>query len=156
GADSGAQDVWGLRAVKADTSPFSGEGITVAVLDTGIDKAHPAFAGMTERIVEKNFTSSADVDKQGHGTHCAGTIFGGAVDGKRIGIATGVTKALIGKVLDDNGHGDSDMIFKGIQWAVSEGAHVISMSLGFDFPGSVRGMADAGWPVELATSTSLE
>jgi Subtilase family len=154
GAD--VRDIWGLAAVKADTSPFTGEGVTVAVLDTGIDKTHPAFAGMAERIVEKNFTTSADVDKQGHGTHCAGTIFGGPVEGKRIGIATGVSKALIGKVLDDNGHGDSDMVFKGIQWAVNEGAQVISMSLGFDFPGSVRAMADAGWPVELATSTSLE
>jgi subtilase family protein len=48
------------------------------------------------------------------------------------------------------------MIFAGIQWAVEQGAHVISMSLGFDFPGSVRRMSDQGWPVDLATSTSLE
>ncbi|HEY7297246.1 MAG TPA: S8 family serine peptidase [Xanthobacteraceae bacterium] len=154
GADR--QDVWGLGAVKADTSPFTGAGVTVAVLDTGIDTTHPAFARLRERIVQKNFTPSGDEDKQGHGTHCAGTIFGSQVDGNRIGIAPGIARALIGKVLDDDGHGDSDMVFKGIQWAVEEGAHVISMSLGFDFPGSVRAMADAGWPVELATSTSLE
>src|SRR5262249_32791333 len=81
---------------------------------------------------------------------------GRAVDGKRIGITPGVTKALIGKVLGDGGNGNSDLIFKGIQWALDQGAHVISMSLGFDFSGSVRRMADEGWPIELATSTSLE
>jgi subtilisin family serine protease len=102
------------------------------------------------------FTSSGDEDKVGHGTHCAGTIFGGVVEGKKIGIAPGVAKALIGKVLGDGGNGNSDMIFKGIQWAVEGGAHVISMSLGFDFPGSVGKMKANGWPVELATSTALE
>jgi subtilisin family serine protease len=151
-----AQEVWGLATVKADTSPFTGDGITIAVLDTGIDKMHAAFAGMQERIVQKDFTATSNEDRQGHGTHCAGTIFGRAVEGKRIGIAPGVSKALIGKVLDDDGNGNSDMIFAGIQWAVEQGAHVISMSLGFDFPGSVRRMVDDAWPVELATSTSLE
>jgi subtilisin family serine protease len=151
-----AQDVWGLAAVKADTSPFTGDGVTVAVLDTGINKDHSAFAVIADQIVQKDFTGTGDGDKQGHGTHCAGTIFGRAVGGKRIGVAPGVTKVLIGKVLADDGGGNSDMIFAGIQWAVAEGARVISMSLGFDFPGSVKRMTDDGWPIELATSTSLE
>ena len=72
------------------------------------------------------------------------TIFGRDVDGKRIGIARGVRKALIGKVLSDTGGGSSEMIFRGIQWALDEGAHVISMSLGFDFPGAVKRMEDLG------------
>ena len=150
------QEVWGLAAVKADTSPYRGEGVILAVLDTGIDKAHPAFAGMRERIVQKDFTGTGDVAKEGHGTHCAGTIFGGPVKGTRIGIAPGVSKVLIGKVLDDEGNGDSEMIFAGLKWAVDQGAHIISMSLGFDFPGSVRRMMQEDWPVELATSTALE
>lgn len=154
GAD--VQEVWGLAAVKADSSSFTGKGVTVAVLDTGIDKTHAAFAAMADKIVQKDFTGKGDADTQGHGTHCAGTIFGGTVDGKRIGIAPGVDKALIGKVLDDDGNGNSDMIFAAMQWAVEQNAHVISMSLGFDFPGSVTRMASEGWPVELATSTSLE
>jgi subtilisin family serine protease len=98
-AAAGAQDVWGLAAVKADSSAFTGDGVTVAVLDTGINKNHPAFAGIADQIVEKDFTGTGNGDNQGHGTHCAGTIFGRAVDGKRIGVAPGVTKALIGKVL---------------------------------------------------------
>ena len=55
----------------------------------------------------------------------------------RIGVAPGVTKAFIGKVLGANG-GASDEIVNAIQWAVDQGAHVISMSLGMDFPGFVN------------------
>jgi subtilisin family serine protease len=147
-------DIWGISAVKADTSPFSGDGVVVAVLDTGIDKSHPAFAGVT--IIEKDFSGSGNGDKHGHGTHCAGTIFGRDVDGKRIGIARGVKKALIGKVLDDAGGGGSDWIYRGIQWALDEGAHVISMSLGFDFPGAAERLRVAGIPGTAAMSNALE
>ena len=149
-----ATDAWGISAVKADTSPFTGDGVVVAVLDTGIDKSHPAFTGVD--IIEKDFSGSGDGDKNGHGTHCAATIFGRDVNGKRVGIARGVRKALIGKVLADHGGGNSDMIFRGIQWALEQGAHVISMSLGFDFPGAVQRMVNGGIPIEPATSNALE
>jgi subtilisin family serine protease len=149
-----AADAWGIAAVGADASSFTGEGVVVAVLDTGIDRAHPAFAGVD--IVEKDFSGSGNGDRNGHGTHCAGTIFGRDVNGKRIGIARGVKRALIGKVLADNGGGSSDMIFRGIQWALEQGAQVISMSLGFDFPGAVQRMVNAGVPVAPATSSALE
>lgn len=151
---SAGEPVWGITAVGADTSPFDGSGTTVSVLDTGIDSSHPAFAGVT--IVEQDFSGSGNGDQQGHGTHCAGTIFGRDVDGKRIGVARGVTQAAIGKVLGDDGGGSSEMLFRGIRWAVDQGAQVISMSLGFDFPGLVRRLVDDSWPVELATSAALE
>jgi subtilisin family serine protease len=146
---------WGVRAVSADTSPFTGDGIVVAVLDTGIDSAHKAFEGVT--LVRQNFTADADgTDVHGHGTHCAGTIFGRDVDGTRIGVARGVKKALIGKVIGASG-GGSDQIVSAIQWAVNEGANVISMSLGMDFPGfQKRLMQQFGFPPELATSRALE
>jgi len=144
---------WGVRAVRADESPFTGEGIVVAVLDTGIDPAHPAFAGVD--LVRQNFTSEGPDDDHGHGTHCAGTIFGRDVGGTRIGVAPGVKKALIGKVLGAGG-GGSDRIAQAVQWAVDNGAHVISMSLGIDFPGYVKAMEQRGAPTELATSLALE
>jgi subtilisin family serine protease len=145
---------WGVSAIGADTSIRNGAGVLVAVLDTGIDATHPAFAGMT--LKEADFSGSGNGDRQGHGTHTAGTIFGRTVEGTRIGVAPGVATALVGKVLGDNGSGDSEMLFRGIQWAVQEGAQVISMSIGFDFPGLVKRLVDQGWPVELATSEALE
>lgn len=144
---------WGIQAVGADTSPFTGKDIVVSVLDTGIDAQHPAFAGV--EVIQKDFTGEGDGDKHGHGTHCAGTIFGRNVNNTRIGVATGVTKALIGKVLGEQG-GSSAGIINAIQWAVQNGANVISMSLGIDFPGLVKRLVQSGLPTELATSRALE
>ena len=145
---------WGIAAIGADRSSYTGAGSVVAVLDTGIDRAHPAFAGVT--LVEQDFSGAGDGDHAGHGTHTAGTIFGRDVDGTRIGVARGVTRALIGKVLDDQGNGSSYQVLRGIQWATDQGADVISMSIGFDFPGVVKQWIDEGWPAELATSVALE
>lgn len=153
-AAAAAGDAWGIAAVGADSSAFTGAGVTVSVLDTGIDSAHPAFAGVS--INEKDFSGSGEGDRQGHGTHCAGTVFGRDVSGSRIGVARGVTNVLIGKVLGDSGGGSSDMLFNGMQWAVQNGANVISMSLGFDFPGMVKGLVANDWPADLATSRALE
>ena len=149
-----AADAWGIEAVGASRSAFTGNGTVVAVLDTGIDRAHPAFAGVT--LVEQDFSGDGDGDRVGHGTHCAGTIFGRDVDGARIGVARGVTRALIGKVLDDHGGGSSENVLRGLRWAVEQGADVISMSIGLDFPGVVKQQVDAGMPIELATSVALE
>jgi len=145
---------WGVEAVGATRSTFDGNGVTVAVLDTGIDKDHEAFKGVN--LVEKDFTGDGTGDLQGHGTHCAGTIFGRDVGGNRIGIARGVQKALIGKVLGNDGSGGTGALFSGMSWALEEGAQVISMSLGFDFPGMSAMLQKKGWPADLATSTALE
>jgi subtilisin family serine protease len=145
---------WGIGAVGADRSPRTGDGVVVAVLDTGIDASHPAFDGVD--LVQEDFTGEGNGDGHGHGTHCAGTIFGRDVNGMRIGVARGVRRALIGKVLGEGGGGSSDQIVKAILWAVDQGAHVISMSLGMDFAGWVKAMVDGGMPADLATSRALE
>jgi subtilisin family serine protease len=154
-ADSNADgDSWGVAAVRAATSGYTGAGTAVAVLDTGVDSAHPAFDGVD--VVHNDFSGSGGGDRQGHGTHCAGTIAGRDVGGCRIGVARGVSRILSGKVLADNGRGSSEMAFRGMRWAMDEGAEVISMSLGFDFPGMVRDRVQQGWPPDLATSVALE
>jgi subtilisin family serine protease len=153
GAGAQVPDAWGVGAVEADGSPFDGSRVVVAVLDTGIDAAHPAFQGMG--LIQQDFSGAGNGDRNGHGTHCAGTIFGRDVGGVRIGVARGVNKALIGKVLDDDGSGDSDGIFRGIEWALNAGAQVLSMSIGFDFPGMVTNLVQDGWPIELAASNAL-
>lgn len=145
---------WGVVAIGADQSPADGAGVTCCILDTGIDKNHPAFVGVN--LIEKDFSGSGNGDQQGHGTHCAGTVFGRDVDNTRIGVATGVTDALIGKVLGNDGSGGSEMLFDGMMWASRNNAQVISMSLGFDFPGMVERLTDGGWPVNIATNAALE
>ncbi len=145
---------WGVSAVGADKTDLDGSGVVVAVLDTGISRDHPAFSGV--EIEEKDFGGSGNGDSDGHGTHCAGTIFGKDVDGVRIGIARNIRKALIAKVFSDKGDGGSSVILQAMQWAANEGAHIVSMSLGFDFPGMVRQLQEEGYPPELATSIALE
>lgn len=150
-AMSGA--TWGVSAVGAVESPFTGAGVAVAVLDTGIDAAHELFRG--KDIVQKDFTGEGDGDGHGHGTHCAGTLFGGSLDGVRIGVAPGVSRAFIGKVLSGSGSGGTDQMLDGLLWAVRSGANIVSMSLGFDFPGMVRDLVASGMEIEPATSQAL-
>lgn len=145
---------WGVEAVGALNSPYEGKGVTVAVLDTGIDRKHPAFSGI--EVMEEDFTADGNGDRNGHGTHCAGIICGRDVSGCRIGVARGVSKLLVGKVLDDAGGGSTAAIIDGIQWALKNGAHVISMSLGMDFPGYQKALVASGKPEEVATSMALE
>jgi subtilisin family serine protease len=148
-----AGDSWAIAAIGADRSPHNGAGCKIAVLDTGIESAHPAFAGI--RLEERDFTRTGDGDRNGHGTHCAGIIFGRNVGGQRIGVAPGIDHALIGKILDDDGFGDSVAIFQGLSWAFEKGAQIISLSVGIDFPGQVNERVGNGWPIDLATSEAL-
>src|SRR5262249_34921040 len=146
---------WGVPAVGAAVSPFTGKGVTVAVLDTGIDKAHPAFSGL--EIIGRNFTAGEldDYnDTNGHGTHCAGTIFGRAVNGKRIGVAPGITKALVGKVLGPGG-GSTGTLFAAIIWAIENKAQIITMSLGIDLVGFHDRLVAQGLHPKEATSTAM-
>ncbi|MET8838201.1 S8 family serine peptidase [Micromonospora sp. NPDC004540] len=107
-----------------------GNGVRVAVLDTGVDAGHPDLAG---RIAEaQDFTGSGSArDGHGHGTHVASTIAGSgaASDGLRKGVAPGA-QLLVGKVLDDGGRGYDSSIIAGMEWAAHSGAKVVSMSLG--------------------------
>jgi subtilisin family serine protease len=144
---------WGIKAVRADSSPLTGSGVIVAVLDTGINKDHPAFRGI--QVVERDFTGEGIDDKHGHGTHCAGTIFGRDVKNVRIGIARGIEKVLIGKVIGGKG-GSSENIVDAILWAVDNGAHIISMSLGIDFAGAVAQMEKDKIPTTFAAARALE
>jgi subtilisin family serine protease len=123
---------WGLQATGVADSPETGAGITVAVLDTGIDLEHPDFAGRD--IETRSFVEGETAqDAQGHGTHVTGTACGALAPGggRRYGIAH-EARILVGKVLGDDGSGTDADILAGMSWAISAGARVISMSLGAD------------------------
>jgi subtilisin family serine protease len=122
---------WGLRAIGITAKTrWTGKGIKVAVLDTGVDRNHPDLQG---RIVAyKNFAAgSSDNDIVEHGTHCAGVIAGSARPrgGVRYGVAPGVS-LIVAKVLGDDGRGWDNDIIEAMDWAVDQGARVLSMSLG--------------------------
>ncbi|MEV0428206.1 S8 family serine peptidase [Micromonospora sp. NPDC050495] len=119
-----------IGAPEAWRAGLTGKGVTVAVLDTGYDTGHPDLAG---RVTEaKNFTWAPGVqDGNGHGTHVSSTIAGSgaASAGRFTGVAPDVS-LIEGKVLDDGGSGYFDWILAGMDWAVAQGADVVSMSLG--------------------------
>ncbi|WP_237081466.1 S8 family serine peptidase [Myxococcus xanthus] len=120
---------WGLHATRVLASQFTGKGIKVAVLDTGFGP-HPDFAN--RNFLTASFVPGQDVtDGNGHGTHCIGTACGfrPTTRGPRYGIAC-EADILVGKVLGDDGSGTDGGILAGINWAVTQGADIISMSLG--------------------------
>lgn len=156
-AAAGVTASWGIEAAGAKDAPAdAGSDIVVAVLDTGIRATHDAFKGCT--IEGMNFTgpNASDVtDNIGHGTHTTGTILGRDVDGVRIGIARGVTRVLVGKILENGVTCTTNMIVQSMLWALGRGANVVNMSLGIDFPGYVAALHKEGRTVEEATSIAL-
>lgn len=134
GDNSGDEYVSYASIIKADRlweKGIDGRGVTVAVIDSGIDKNHPDLVGRV--VAEKNFLSdeiTAD-DLLGHGTMVAGIIAGSgaASNGKYKGVAPGADLMNV-KVIDSQGDGKVSDIIAGIEWAVYSGADVLSLSLG--------------------------
>ncbi|WP_328323070.1 S8 family serine peptidase [Kribbella sp. NBC_00382] len=122
-AQIGAPEVWRGGNI--------GEGVDVAVLDTGVDLEHP---DLDDRVTAStSFVPGLDVtDRHGHGTHVASTIAGtgDASGGVERGVAPGA-HLHIGKVLDNEGSGQESWIIAGMEWAArDQHAKVVSMSLG--------------------------
>ncbi|MEW1699579.1 S8 family peptidase [Streptomyces sp. NPDC091278] len=123
-----------VHAPEAWAAGYDGTGTKVAVLDTGADAEHPDLKGRL--TASENFTDSETTgDHQGHGTHTLSTVggSGAASEGRKKGVAPGAA-LLNGKVLDDSGSGAASWIIAGMEWAVAQGADVVSMSLGSPEP----------------------
>ena len=125
---------WGLNACRVPPSAFDGNGIKVAVLDTGFDLGHPEFAGRA--FTSRTFVGQPVQDLHGHGTHTAGTATGpkappGVI--QRYGIAAR-SRIFIGKVLSNSGGGTQAQVLAGMNWAIANRCAVISMSLGAPIP----------------------
>jgi thermitase len=118
-ADVDAVEAWAIT---------SGNDIKVAVLDSGVDLDHPDINPKV--VLRANFSGAAtNEDKYGHGTHVAGIVAASHNTYGVAGVCPGCT-ILAGKVLDDRGIGSSSGLANGINWAVSNGAKVINMSIG--------------------------
>jgi subtilisin family serine protease len=109
---------------------FSGSGIKIAILDTGIDSDHEMLDGRVVQQVDFTDSGSAD-DEYGHGTHCAGIAAG---NGYYKGIAYNAS-IYNGKVLDDNGYGQLSWLINGLDWAIDLEVDIISLSLGALYSG---------------------
>jgi subtilisin family serine protease len=118
-----------IGAPTAWAQGYEGNGVRVAVVDTGIDTTHPDLAGKV--IAERNFTTEPGTDEVGHGTHVASIIAGSgaASAGQYRGVAPGV-ELISAKACEVFGCGLSAII-AGVQWAVTEeGAKIVNLSLG--------------------------
>ncbi|PSL52364.1 subtilase family protein [Saccharothrix carnea] len=137
--DPGVRKVWldGLRRPSLDRSTaqigaptaweagYTGKGVKVAVLDGGVDGAHPDLVG--KEVAERNFTDDPDAtDVDGHGTHVAATV---ASDGATYKGVAPDARILDGKVCVLYGCAES-WILDGMHWAVDQGADVVNLSLG--------------------------
>lgn len=125
---------WGLDAINAKSRSGIGRGVNIYVQDTGVRTTHVEFFGRgvpeldvtTEKPTECKGAPNCAVDRQGHGTHCAGTT-----SGNKYGVAPGAKVHAI-KTLSDSGSGARSWQFVGIEHVIEKGTRpsVLSMSLG--------------------------
>ena len=125
----GDDQVWALG--------YTGEGVVVAVIDTGVNYNHLDVAdhlwdGGSEfphHGYDVKNNDNDPMDDHGHGSHCAGTVCGDGTAGSQTGMAPNATLMCV-KCLDSSGNGGVTSISAGIQWAVEHGCDMFSMSLG--------------------------
>jgi serine protease len=133
GSDPYRAQQWDLTKIhdSAAWATSTGAGVTVAVIDTGVDASHPDLAGQVLPGIDYvSDTSGTSTDPNGHGTHVAGTI--AALTGNGVGVSGFApdAKILPIRVLGANGSGSMSDAAQGIIYAADHGANVINMSLG--------------------------
>jgi len=94
---------------------LTGQGVTVGILDTGIDANHPDLVGRTLAFKDFINNKTEAYDDHGHGTHVAGTIGGGNTSGLAIGLAPNC-KYVVGKIFGSSGSSTEEAILAGMEW----------------------------------------
>ncbi len=133
----GEPNAWSHKMVQADQlrqEGLTGDGVKIAVVDTGVGADHPAFDNTTIRW--KDFVNEQDApyDDNGHGTHVSGLAVaretGGFSTPDVQGIAPGAD-LIHAKAIKGNGEGgEASDVADAIDWSVRQGAHVLVLSLG--------------------------
>jgi subtilisin family serine protease len=141
----------GVPELRKNFPNFSGKGVRVGVLDTGIAITHRDLKGKLRAY--KNFSPANELEPRddfGHGTHVAGTIVGGNFSGQEIGVAP-EAELIVGRIFDGNGESTRELILKSMQWMADpdenpeteDFAQVINSSWSDDEP-----YADRDWDSE--------
>lgn len=132
-----AQNIIQVRADQVWEQGYTGQGVVVAVVDSGVNYDHLDLADHLwdggEEFPHHGYDIVNDdddpMDDKGHGTHCAGTVCGDGTAGSLTGIAPETTLMCVKSIRGD-GFGGAVNITGGMEWAVEHGCDVISMSLG--------------------------
>jgi len=128
---------WGLEALDVlklwELTKSKGQGVRVAVLDTGVDAAHPILDGRVKEFslldpIGQRIAATPYFDSSNHGTHVCGTIAGQATDDNvQIGVAP-ACELIVGAILA--GATTVHTYLEGVSWALDHGADIINMSFG--------------------------
>lgn len=120
---------WAMHATGLSRLKYNGDGAKIAILDTGLDFNHQDWRN--REMVSRSFVGPSALDDHGHGTQCAGLAGGRPIDPAypRYGAAP-KADLHIAKVLEKDGTGPDSSILAGIDWAISHGCHVLSLSVG--------------------------
>jgi subtilisin family serine protease len=132
---------------------YTGEGVIVAVLDTGVNFnhndlkthlwEHPDYPNHGWNFVSNNNYPIDNHDYQGsggHGTHCAGTIAGNGASGSQTGMAPNATIMAL-KVLNSRAEGEPSKVFAALEFGIDKDAHIFSISLGWPNPDETTRLA---------------
>ena len=113
---------WNIQAINANAlwdQGFTGQGIVVASMDTGVDNLHPDLAtkwrGGGNSWFDPHGVYTAPHDSNGHGTQTTGLIVGGDTSGSTIGVAPDAQWIAV-KIFDDSGSSTLSVIHQGFQW----------------------------------------
>ena len=129
GYEDNQKHSWAMQACGITQLRWTGKGVKIAILDTGLDFNHMDWC--SRQITHRSFIDNSTHDFHGHGTQCAGLAAGFSTDPyvPRFSAAP-MADLHIAKVLNPDGSGPDSAILAGIDWALGQGCQLLSLSVG--------------------------